>query len=59
MLTRPQPKTLMELGRCDCRWPVEGEGADTLFCGLPKKQFSSYCEDHDRCSRASKAGSND
>lgn len=44
------PKLLMELGRCDCRWPIstpeEGRGYETLFCAAVVKAGKVYCVDH-------------
>lgn len=34
-------KTLMELERSDCRWPLRGG----MFCAEPKER-GSYCEKH-------------
>ena len=44
------PKTLLELGNRDCRWPVEGKDKDTLFCAKPVKDGKPFCEAH--CERA-------
>lgn len=44
---------LMELGSCQCRWPVSGEKAETLFCGAPTGDLThSYCEHHEARSRS-------
>lgn len=37
--------TLLNLTTRNCRWPVGGDGADTLFCGAPKL-LGSYCSTH-------------
>lgn len=42
---------LFELDARDCRWPVSGEKADTLFCGHPMMEGSSYCCFHRNLSR--------
>lgn len=47
---RPLLLKLFELGNHDCRWPVGGEKADTLFCGHPQARGSSYCDCHKRMS---------
>lgn len=47
---RPLLLTLLELGNRDCRWPVGGEKAGTLFCGHPQAPGSSYCDCHKRMS---------
>ena len=39
-------KLLEELGTFECRWPLEGEGADTLFCAHAKTFLEPYCEEH-------------
>ena len=42
-----QPKTLIELEPCMCRWPVSGQGADTLFCSaLVEREGAPYCPGH-------------
>lgn len=52
-IPRPEPllKRLFELERNHCRWPVEGEKADTLFCCHQVVEGHSYCEYHRRVSR--------
>lgn len=40
-----EPVSLLDLRPCHCRFPVSGEGADTLFCGAPKQQ-GAYCKPH-------------
>jgi GcrA cell cycle regulator len=42
--------TLLELGLYQCRWPVAGERADTLFCGHEQLAGSQYCPSHFRLS---------
>jgi GcrA cell cycle regulator len=43
----PEPVRLFDLEPHHCRWPVSGEGADTLFCGASKRSgSSSYCRKH-------------
>ncbi len=37
---------LVDLDVNDCRWPVSGDGAATLFCGHPSTGDSSYCAHH-------------
>lgn len=44
------PLTLMQLEPDSCRWPVSGEGADTLFCGAKAADGCSYCARHYRMS---------
>jgi hypothetical protein len=38
-------KHMLDLGAFDCRWPVKGEGADTMFCAEPTLK-SPYCPTH-------------
>ena len=38
-------KHMLDLNAHDCRWPVLGEGADTLFCAEPTLK-SPYCSSH-------------
>ncbi|PYE25071.1 GcrA cell cycle regulator [Rhizobium sp. PP-CC-3A-592] len=42
----PLLKTLVDLTKGDCRWPVEGERAETRFCCHAVSQGSPYCEYH-------------
>ncbi|TCN30314.1 GcrA family cell cycle regulator [Sinorhizobium americanum] len=35
----------------ECRWPVDGEGADTRFCCAPAGAESSYCSYHRQLAR--------
>jgi len=42
------PKLLLELNQCDCRWPGTGSGADMLYCGAPALNGYSYCLTHCR-----------
>ena len=39
-------RTLMELNCSHCRWPVAGEGADTLFCAQEITEPGSFCKAH-------------
>ncbi len=38
--------TLPDLRPRACRFPVAGEGVDTLFCGAPVKPETSWCPHH-------------
>jgi len=40
------PRILADLDPCGCRWPVAGEGADTLFCAAWAPQGRPYCDRH-------------
>lgn len=40
--------TIMDLNDSTCRWPVSGEGAQTLFCGLGPMKDRPYCETHSK-----------
>ena len=40
------PKLLMQLEQCDCRWPGSGRGAEMLYCGAPALNGYSYCLHH-------------
>jgi GcrA cell cycle regulator len=42
--SRTDGKTIEQSTR-GCRWPIGGEGADTLFCCRAKAR-GSYCDDH-------------
>jgi GcrA cell cycle regulator len=42
------PKPLIELKECDCRWPGPGSGADLVFCAAPILNGYSYCAGHCR-----------
>jgi hypothetical protein len=42
----PPPLTLIWLQKTQCRYPLSGEGAATLFCGAARQGESSYCETH-------------
>lgn len=45
-----QPKTLLELERGDCRWPVGDVGEPGFFfCGAPAAPERPYCKGHCRC----------
>lgn len=39
-----EPVALLDLTRTSCRYPVSGEGAETLFCGFPTA--ATYCRAH-------------
>lgn len=41
---------LLDLKPHHCKWPISGEGADTLFCGDKRIEGRPYCGDH--CRRA-------
>lgn len=43
---KPRRIPLMDLDWQDRRWPVEGAGEHTLFCGLSKLPGCSYCREH-------------
>jgi GcrA cell cycle regulator len=51
--TRPtnDPVGIVKLEHWHCRWPVDGEGAETLYCGAAKTNGSSYCGFHWRKAR--------
>ena len=36
---------LLDLTLRHCRWPINGEGADTVFCAAPNL-LKSYCSTH-------------
>jgi hypothetical protein len=42
------PKLLLELNQCDCRWPGAGRGAEMLYCGAAVLHGYSYCLHHCR-----------
>jgi hypothetical protein len=44
------PRRLVDLERWMCRWPVEGSGAATIFCGAVVEGELVYCVEH--CARA-------
>ena len=54
MLAKPppehpdNPKTIMEIGSRDCRWPCSGEGVSTVFCGGAAVKDKPYCSRHAR-----------
>lgn len=55
-----EPVTLLDLKANSCRYPIEGEGADTLFCGAAHDGPSSYCPGHAfKCFAADKPKSRD
>jgi GcrA cell cycle regulator len=42
-----KPKTLLDLERNDCRWPIgEPRHPDFHFCGAPQTAGRPYCELH-------------
>lgn len=41
-----EPVALLDLEPHHCRWPVDGEGKHTRFCGAVKTDNSSYCKHH-------------
>jgi GcrA cell cycle regulator len=46
MKTR-KPKTISDLERHDCRWPIgDPRHADFRFCGAPQAPLRPYCEFH-------------
>lgn len=49
---RPLLMKLFDLDNNDCRWPVEGEKANTLFCGHNTHQDKVYCAYHCRMAYA-------
>lgn len=49
-MPKPLFKKLFDLGNRDCKWPVKGEKASTLFCGHPVETGCSYCPGHKRMS---------
>ena len=38
--------SLMQLTKNTCRWPVRGEGVETVFCGSQSVTGSPYCVSH-------------
>lgn len=44
----PIAVTFMQLEPHHCRWPVNGEDAQMLFCAAPKSGQHSYCPRHCR-----------
>lgn len=42
----PVPVTLFDLEPHHCRYPIDGEGAATLFCAAEKHLKHSYCVKH-------------
>ena len=48
-----EPRRLLELtSSCMCRWPVDGVGAETLFCAEAIEPGSPYCAAHRKMSGA-------
>lgn len=43
----PRNIPFADLSQDDCRYPY-GDGAEMVFCGLPKLEGCSYCHDHRR-----------
>jgi hypothetical protein len=43
--TDSKPKTMLELGANECRWPIDNGAGATLFCGQ-KATHKSYCAAH-------------
>jgi len=41
-------RTILELRAHHCRWPVDGEGLATRFCGADKHENLPYCAAHCR-----------
>lgn len=41
-------KSIVDVGPCECRWPVEGEDEDgqALFCAETSRIGRSYCGFH-------------
>ena len=47
-----EPVSLLDLGDCDCRWPVgASEDGTARYCGAPRKDFR-YCGEHAAASRS-------
>ncbi len=44
--TDAEPRTLVNLTSRCCRWPVSGDGADTLFCAAVVDGEGPYCAGH-------------
>jgi hypothetical protein len=42
----PPPLTLVWLQKTQCKYPLSGEGENTLFCGRARDGESSYCPTH-------------
>ena len=49
-IPKPLSVMLFELNHNDCRWPVSGEKASTLFCGHNVEPGCPYCPGHKRMS---------
>jgi len=41
-----KPRTLVDLQPHHCRWPFQGERADTMFCGANREGHGPYCQNH-------------
>ncbi|MBI1620134.1 GcrA family cell cycle regulator [Aquamicrobium zhengzhouense] len=39
--------TLVQLGSCQCRFPVESSGTTHLFCGARTEPLRPYCQHHE------------
>jgi hypothetical protein len=50
VVARPRPGdvTIFDLDSSMCRWPVDGAGAETTYCGRCRVAHSSYCLKHTR-----------
>ena len=44
----PKPVQTHELEKHHCRWPVEGDNAETFFCGADAAPERPYCAQHCR-----------
>lgn len=42
----PLRLSVLRVSDSQCKWPVEGEGAETLFCGHPVEPNKPYCPAH-------------
>jgi len=42
----PPPLTLVRLQKHQCKYIVENEGANSIFCGAARQGESSYCPKH-------------
>jgi hypothetical protein len=41
-----EPLTLVRLEKHQCKFIVEGDGANSIFCGAVRQGESSYCTKH-------------
>lgn len=46
----PHAKTLADLNHCECKWPLNSDGAQ-LFCAEETDERKSYCDHHHQRSR--------